>query len=110
MKNVICSLAAGIALVFASRDASAGGSTLHDRLTQDEGLALVSDGLYAESTEDGESLVATNAQGIAPRGVPHSHCVQGIQFGAPHPALLRLMMAPLPTRTCPCHRPPNQPK
>lgn len=68
MKNAILALATGIALALTASSVSAGAtndSTLHDRLTQHEGLSLVSDGLYAETTENGESYVATNAAGRA---------------------------------------------
>jgi hypothetical protein len=66
MKSIIRTLTAGIAFALASGIAYAGGvgsSTLHDRLTQEEGLKFVSDGLYAESSDSGESFVATNAKG-----------------------------------------------
>jgi hypothetical protein len=68
MKNAIYSIAGGIALALTSGIASAGDAataTLHERLTQDEGLHQISDGLYAESSDSGESFVATNAKGRA---------------------------------------------
>lgn len=37
--------------------------TLHDRLTLEEGMSLVGDGLYAKNFSSGASFVATNAAG-----------------------------------------------
>ena len=68
MKNAIYSIAGGIALALTSGIASAGDAgvaNLHERLTRDEGLHQISDGLYAESSDSGESFVATNAKGRA---------------------------------------------
>jgi hypothetical protein len=38
-------------------------TSLHDRLTLEEGMSMISNGLYFEKTQSGESYVATNADG-----------------------------------------------
>lgn len=55
-----------LALALASGYAHAGQQTsLHEQLTQEQGMQQVADGLYALTTEDGEAFVAINKAGQA---------------------------------------------
>lgn len=63
MKTKVKVLALCLASLLPAFASAADQTSLHDRLTLEEGMSMVSNGLYFEKTRSGDAYVATNADG-----------------------------------------------